>query len=261
MNKLLAYALFVAAVFSVPAFCRAQSAFDGTWRIDAAQSKLSPKPNDFYISDGWYHCTSCSPVIDVQADGQDHAVKGEPYDTLSVRVVDPHSIEQIAKKDGKIVYDQTRTVSANGKELTVKTTDHPENSSKPVTSEIVCAREGVAPSGVQATSGKWRIERLNESSNGLTFTDKVSGDELTMTDPTGATYTAKLDGTNAPVKGAYDFDSVSVKTVNPHTIEETDKRNGTVVDVARMTVDGNTMRIEETNKITDRTDDLVAHKE
>ncbi len=264
MNKLewcIPCMLLVAVVLWTPMFCRAQSEFNGTWRIETAHSKISPQPNNFYIAEGWYHCTSCKPVIDIRADGQDHAVKGEPYGTLNVRVVDARTIELIAKKDGKVVYDQTRTVSANGKELTVKTTNHPMDSPEPITSEIVAMRVGVAPSGVQATSGQWRIEKLNESSNGLTFTDKVSGDELTMNDPAGVSYTAKLDGTSAPVKGAYDFDSVSVKRINPHTIEETDERKGTVVDVARMTVSGNTMRIEETDKMTGRTDDLVAHKE
>lgn len=253
--------LFVAAVLWIPELCRAQSAFNGTWRIDAAQSKLSPKPNNFYIAKGWYHCTSCSPAIDTEADGRDHAVQGGSYDTLSVRVVDPHTIELIAKKSGKMIYGQTRTISANGKELTVKTTVHPTDSSKPVNSGIIAVRIGAVPSGVHATSGEWRIERLNESANGLTFTDKVSGGKLTMTDPTGESFTAKLDGTSAPVKGAYDFDSVSVKIINSNTIEETDMRDGAVVHVTRMTVQGNTMRIEGTNKLTGCTDNLVAHKQ
>ncbi len=264
MNKFeccIAGVLFVAAVLWFPMFGRAQSVFNGAWRIDPTQSKLSPKPNNFYIAGGWYHCTSCIPIIDIQADGQDHAVQGQPYHTLSVRIVDPHTIDLVAKKNGNLLYDQIRTVSANGRELTVKTTVHPVNSSRPVTSQILCARVGVPPSAVQATSGQWRIEKLNESTNGLTFTDKVSGGKLTMTDPTGESYTAKLDGTSAPVQGANDFDSVSVKIVDPHTIEETDMRNGAIVGVTRMTVNGNTMRIEGTNKLTGRTDNLIAHKD
>ncbi len=253
--------ILVAAVLWTTMLCGAQSDFNGAWRVDAAQSKFSSQSNDFYVAQGWYHCTSCNPVIDVQANGQDHAVRGEPYDTLSVRDIDPHAIELIAKKHGNVAYDQTRTVSVNGKELTVKTTVHPMNGSKPVASEILCVRVGVLPSGVHATSGQWRIEKLNETSNGLTFTEKVTGQKITTTEASGETFTAKLDGTSAPVKGAYGFDSVSVKTINPHTIEETEKRGGAVVHVTRMTVNGNTMRIEETDKLTGRTDNFVAHKE
>jgi hypothetical protein len=259
--RCMAPALFVAVVFWSPKLCRGQSAFNGAWRIDAAQSKLSPQPNNFYIAKGWYHCTSCSPAIAAEADGKDHAVQGASYDTLNVRVVDLHTIELIARKNGKVMYDQTRTVSVDGKKLTVKTTVYPANSSKPVDSEIVAVREGPVPSGAHATSGEWKIEKLHASANGLTFTDKVSGGELTMTDPTGESFTARLDGTSAPVKGAYDFDSVSVKMINPHTMEETDMRNGTVVHVMRMTVKGSTMHIEATNKLTGRTDNLVAHRQ
>ena len=73
-ERRIAPTLLVAAVVWTPKLCRGQSAFNGTWRIDAAQSRLSPKPNNFYIAKGWYHCTSCSPAIDTQADGKDHAV-------------------------------------------------------------------------------------------------------------------------------------------------------------------------------------------
>ncbi len=51
-------------------------------------------------------------------------------------------------------------------------------------------------------------------------TYKTNGDELTMTSPTGETYTAKLDGNDYPVKGSYGWDAVSLKQINPHTIEE-----------------------------------------
>jgi len=52
----------------------------------------------------------------------------------------------------------------------------------------------------------------------------------------GDSYTAKLDGTDAPVKGAYGWDTVSLKLINDRTIEETDQFNGKVVAVSKMTV-------------------------
>lgn len=36
------------------------------------------------------------------------------------------------------------------------------------------------------------------SANGLWFTCKIEGENLTMTNPTGQSYTARLDGTEAP---------------------------------------------------------------
>jgi len=51
------------------------------------------------------------------------------------------------------------------------------------------------------------------SDNGLAFTYKVEGESLTMSNPTGQSYTAKLDGTEAPYKGDPGTTSVSVETI------------------------------------------------
>jgi len=260
--------LFVCVMLSASALCtasvcQAQSPFDGTWRIDMSQAKFSPKPIAFYVSQGWYHCESCSPVITVPADGQDHAVTGQSYDTLSVNVSDPHTLTSIAKKDGKVISEQTRTVSANGKTLTVKSTSHPMNSDKPVTSQATAKLVGIAPAGVHATSGNWQLLNVTASENNLLFTYKSTGDGLTMTDPTGDTYTAKFDGADYPVKGAYGYDAVSLKRINDHSIEETDKRGGKVIDVSTSTVsaDGKSMTIVDTDKVSDRTSTFTAKKQ
>jgi hypothetical protein len=257
---LFACASLVAVAFMTPAVSRAQSPFDGTWRVNIAQAKFSPKPIVFYLSQGWYHCVSCSPAFDAKADGADQAVTGQTYDTISVKEVDPKTIELVAKKNGKVMTEQTRTVSANGKELSVKITSHPMNSDQAVTEEATAKLVGVAPSGVNATSGNWQLEKIKESDNGVTVTYKTTGDQLTMSEPTGETYTAKLDGTDAPITGSYSYDTVSIRKVSPKTLEETLKRSGTVVEVNKMTVSGRTMTIVSDNKLTDRTETLTATK-
>lgn len=263
MNKTERYvacSLLFASALWAPAVSRAQSPFDGTWHTNIAQAKLSPKPNVFYLSQDWYHCVSCNPAVDVKADGTDQPVTGQSYDTLSVKVADPNTLQFVAKKGGKVTFEQTRTVSANGKTLTVKTTSHPMNSDQPVTAEVTASLVGIAPSGVHATSGNWKIGKVKESDNGLTVTFKSNGDEITMTDPTGVTFTAKLDGTDAPVTGSYTYNTVSLKKLDPHTIEETDKRDGTVIEVNKLTVNGKTLTIVSTNKLTDRTSTYTATK-
>jgi hypothetical protein len=264
MNKTqryLACALLFTTALWAPAASHSQSPFDGTWHNNIAQAKLSPKPNVFYISQDWYHCVSCSPAYDIKADGTDQSVTGQAYDTVSVKVVDDKTIAITTKKAGQTEYEQTRTVSANGKMLTVKTTTHPMNSNQTVTAEVTAKLVGVAPSGVHATSGQWQLEKVKESDNGLVTTFKTNGDQLTMSDPTGETYTAKLDGTDAQVTGAYSYDTVSVKKIDAHTIEETYKRAGTVVDVDKLTVSGKTLTIVATNKLTDRTSTYTATKQ
>jgi len=266
MNKfksLVPCTLFLVSALCAPAFSFAQSPFDGTWRTNMDQSKISQKPNVFYISQGWYHCSSCVPNVDVKADGQDQAVTGQSYDTVSVHEVDPTSIALTTKKDGATINESTRTVSADGKTLTVKATYHPKGGSQPVITETTAVRVGVAPSGVQATSGQWRITKVKQSDNGLTTTFKTAGDELSISHPTGESFTAKFDGKDYPVNGAYSYNSVSLKRIDAHTIEETDKRDGTVVEVSKMTVspDGRTLTVVATNTLTDRTSTYISRKQ
>ncbi len=264
MKQYVFCALLAIAVLLAAGASQAQSPFDGTWRVDLSQTKFSPKPLSFYISQAWYHCTgSCNPSYDIAADGQDHPVSGHAYDTLSVTIVDPHTISVIAKKGGKSIYEQTRTVSADGKTLTVKTTEHPMNSDQPVTFVTSGKRSGMASSGVHATSGNWIIQKQSGSDNALLTTYKLNGDEFSMTEPTGETYTAKFDGADYPAKGAYGYDAVSLKKINDHSVEETDKRAGTVVDVSTMTVsaNGKTLTVVDNDKLSNRTSTYFATKQ
>jgi hypothetical protein len=84
-----------------------------------------------------------------------------------------------------------------------------------------------------------------------------------MSTQTGQSYTAKLDGTEAPYKGDPGTTSVSVKKVDKNTIEETDKRDGKVISVSRMTVaaDGKSMTIAWDDKLHGTTGEYVAVKQ
>jgi endonuclease YncB( thermonuclease family) len=255
-----ALALFCLAASAISVSCLAQSAFNGTWRTDAAKTKFSTKPNVSYISQGWYHCVSCNPAFDVAADGQSHPVAGHAYDAITVTIVDSNSISLSTSKDGKAVSEQTRTVSSDGKTLTVKTISHPKDGSPALTFTTVAKRDGIAPSGVHATSGNWILQSQTGSEAAYTVTYKVDGDQITMTQPDGESYTAKLDGTDAPYNGAYGFDTVSVKKIGANAIEEIDKRGGNVIDDAKLTVSGNTMTVVSTDVPTGRTSTRIAHK-
>lgn len=256
-------ALFVGMAIGVQPSTFAQSPFDGTWRTNLNQSTFSPKPIVAFLSEGWYHCTSCSPQLDVIADGKDQPVIGQSYDSISVREIDSNSIELIYKKGGKIVSEQTRAVSSDGKTLTIKSSEHPANGAAIVTAEVKATRIGIAPAAINGTSGSWKITRVQQSDNGLLTTYKTDRDQFTMTAPTGETYTAKFDGNDYPVKGANSFNAVSLKLIDKNIIEETDKRDGTVVDISRMTIssDGKKITIVDTNTLTNRTSTYIAEKQ
>ena len=73
----------------------------------------------------------------------------------------------------------------------------------------------------------------------------VAGGTLSMSDRMGRSFSAKLDGTEAPYGGSDEFTSVSLKVIDSHTIEESDKRAGKVVKISRWSVgpDGKTMHV------------------
>jgi hypothetical protein len=263
VERLVACALFLMPVLWAPASSFAQSPFDGTWRINTDQSKLSPKPYVISVNKGMYDCSTCSPMIHVKADGQDQSVTGQSFDTISVREVSPKSIFITNKKSGKTLSEATATVSDGGNTLTLKVTDHPKSSDQTVNSEATFTRVGKAPAGANGTSGSWQINKVQTSENSLKWTYKSNGDELSMSTPTGESYTANLDGKDYPVKGAYSYNSVSLRRVDARTIEETDKRDGKVIEVDKMTIspDGKKMTIVATGKLTGRTSTVFAEKQ
>lgn len=245
MKKLSLLGLLV--LLLTPVLATAQSAFDGTWKADMSKAQFPKKPDVLELKDGEYHCKTCVPPIDVKADGQDHQVTGHPYyDTVAIKIVDDHTIEETDKKDGKAVIISKTTVSPDGKTARFEFNDSSATNADPVTGKGESTLVAKGPAGSHPISGSWRATKMESiSDNGITVTFKLDGDTLTMTTPTGQSYTAKLDGTEAPYKGDPGTTSVAVKRIDKNTIEETDKRDGKVISVAHMTVapDGKTMTI------------------
>lgn len=247
MKKLLLIMVFVA-----PAMLFAQSAFEGTWRLTPQSGQFGGKPDVFSLQNGVYRCDSCVPKIEVKADGKDHKVSGSPYyDTVSARAVDDHTIETIRKKGGKIIGTSKNSASENGNTLTSEWTFVSESGQEGA-GKSTLKRVAPAPQGANKASGSWQAEKLDSASeNVMTVTYKATDNGLSMTDPTGDSYTAKFDGKEYPYKGDPGVTSVSLKKIDDNTIEETDMRQGKVVSVTRMMVsaDGHTMKMEGEDKL------------
>ena len=263
MKKLLLFGLLIALVVSVPAI--AQNAFDGMWKFNLNDAQFPKKPDVFVLQDGMYHCKTCVPPIDVKADGQDQPVEGHPYfDSVSIKVVDDRTIEEVDKKNGNTVATGKTTVSQDGKTANFEFTDSSNTNADPVTGKGTVTQVAKGPAGSHAVSGSWVTSKLDTlSDNGLMVTFKVEGDSLSMTNPTGQSYVAKLDGTDAPYKGDPGITSVSVKSRGENTIEETDKRDGKVINIARMTVgsDGKTMTLKVEDKLRGSNSQFTATKQ
>ena len=264
MKKLFLVAL--PALLLLPKLATAQSAFDGTWKIDMSKVDFPKKPDVLLLQNGMYACKSCTPPFDIKADGTDQPISGHPYvNSIAIKVINDHAIEETDKKDGKVVGNSTTTVSSDSNTMMFTFSDSSNtNGGPPVTGKGEAKREATGPAGSNAISGSWRTTKIEGlSDNATVWTYQVTGDNITMTNPTGQSYTAKLDGTDAPMKGDPGVSSVSVKMMGKNTLEETDKRDGKVIGVFKLTVaaDGKTARASYDDELQKRTTDYVATKQ
>ena len=176
-----------------------------------------------------------------------------------------HELEETDKKDGKVVATSTVTISPDGSTLRAVFSDSSAtNGGPPVTGKGEATRVAKGPAGSHAISGSWRTTKVEGlSDNATVWTYKVNGDEITMTNPTGQSYAAKLNGPDAPFKGDPGTTSVSVKMKGTDTLEETDKRDGKVIGVFRMTVaaDGKTAKASFDDKLRNTTTDFDVTKQ
>lgn len=257
--------IVLAAILLAPLPAFAASGFDGTWKTDLSSLKLPTKPQVYSIKHGVYTCKSCVPPFSVKADGADHPVKGHPYfDSVAIKVVSPSTIEETDKKAGKVVANSTVALSADGKTTTYSFTDSSDSNAAPVTGKGSAIRVGSVPAGALPISGSWQMQNVADmSDNNLLTTFKSAGDSLTMTTPTGQSYTAKLDGTEAPYKGDPGITSVTLKQTAPDTLVETDKRAGKPIGIATMklSADGKSITTVFQDKLRGTTTTATANKQ
>jgi hypothetical protein len=249
----------------LPAQALADSAFDGTWKGDVSSAQMPKKPDVFVLKGGMYSCQTCAPAYTIKADGTDQAVTGHPYfNTEAVKVVDDHTVQIMDKKDGKTVTTSTVTASADGKTATFEFTDSSNSNGSPVTGKGMEKLIAAGPAGAHAISGSWITTSFdNMSDNGVTVTYKTDGDMLTMTAPTGQSYTAKMDGTEAPFKGDPGLTTVKVKMDGKRTLVESDYRNGKLIGRAHSTVstDGKSIAVSYYDALHDRSMTYKADKQ
>ena len=216
----------------------AQSVFDGTWKTDIKTIDYPAKPSVYVFKDGMYECKSCATPIRVKSDGKDQKIEGNPYaDTIAVKIIDEFHVEMISKKAGKVVSQSKFAVSTDKNSMVREYSNASPNNAEVVKGVTSYARVAYDKAGSNQMSGSWRAQKADKrSDNGLKVTYKMDGAMLNMSAPTGESYSAKTDGSDAPFKGDPGTTSVSVK-VKKNSLEETYKRDGKVVGMTKMEVD------------------------
>jgi len=248
-----------------PVLLFAQSPFDGTWKVDLSKSKLPKKPDVYLLQNGTYECKSCTPPINIKADGTYQKLSGDPYrDTMMVKVVDDKHVETASQKDGKDAGKSTRSVSDDGETMTINWTYYGNPSGGPVSGTQTLKRVAKGPADSNQISGSWRDEKEDvATADAITFTFKSEGtDTMSYSTPTGQSYTAKLDGNDVPYKGDPGTTTAALKRIG-NSIEETDKRDGKVISVSKLTVaaDGKTITIDVDDKLNGTKATYVAVKQ
>jgi hypothetical protein len=249
-NRLITVYLLLLAI---AASSTAQSSFDGTWKVDF-QSAMPTKVNAWLLKNGTYSCTSCSPTIEVKADGKDQPVKEQPFDTISVEIVDPKTVREIERKNGQIVSDEKFTLSDDGNTATDEFGNW----------KLTLTRLAKAPAGTHGLSGSWKPVKMESiSDRELLVTYKLEGNTLSMSRLTGQSYTAKLDGPDGVYRGDPDINSVALKRINQRRIEETDKANGKTVSVTTLILatDGKSMKVVVKDALDGRTNDSTMRRQ
>jgi hypothetical protein len=139
MHRLLRATALVVIVIAAAAVELAAQGADplvGTWELNVAKSKYTPGPApksetrtyvvavgpDIEASskgvDGTGKPTTASWTVNY--DGKDHPETGNPNaDTLSLKRVNAFSAEFTQKRAGKVVITGTRTISSDGKVMTI----------------------------------------------------------------------------------------------------------------------------------------------
>ena len=242
--------LLLAVLLLSPVAVSAQSPFDGTWIIDSNTVQIPQKPAAYLLAKEVFR----SEGREIKADGTDQKVPETGYwDTVSVRIVDDHSVEIISKKAGKTMFTEVATVSPDGQTLTQVVKDSTETQA--VTIETISKRIDKGPPGSHALSGSWQAYKVNKSKNGSTIRYKCTVEGFSAETPLGEKFDAKFDGKFYPVEDDPAHTMVSLRLVSANTVEQTAKRDGKIVGVLRLTVapDGVTIHGIYENKEDDTT--------
>jgi hypothetical protein len=225
----------------LPAAAFAGTGFDGTWKTNVESLKTTGKPLILLLAGGEYTCSSCTPPYTIKADGADHKVTGQAYfDTANVKVTGANSAEIVLKQGSKEIVRFSDTVSADGT-LTSKVTNHMGTES--TTDELTAKRVGAAPADSHPLSGSW-LEQEHVAGDLRPVQYRMSADGFQMR-WNGQSYNARFDGKEYPVAGDPGKTTVSLKKIDDATVEETDHRQGKVVDEIRLALarDGNTITV------------------
>lgn len=218
----------------LPTAALAASAFDGTWKFNAASEEASKKPYTFVVTSTTFTCSSCTPAYTVRPDGTDQKVTGHDYDTAAVTLQSNAAI-LVQKLKGKTLSSFTYTVADDGKSATLA--GETFYGAAPVSFRVMMARVGPSQAGSHPLSGSWVDTKVDSvSDSGAVETLGMTDDGFTLS-ANGQSYDAKFDGKKYAVANDPTNTMVKLKKVSPTEVVESDYGKGKLVERVQFSVD------------------------
>ena len=224
----------------------AQSLFDGRWRPDTSTMQNNAKPTAVLFENGIFNKDSERAEDGVKADGKFHSISGDGYvDEIAIDVIDDHTIREIDKVHGKIVYTVKYIVSQDSNFLTWEVTSFANPDGKPVRSELRQRRVGILSAKSHPISGTWQKIGLTVDGGSADWILKLDGNHFSSWSLQGVGYEAIVGGPAVPIKGDEAGGVAQVTMPSANTVIKTSSLNGIVGGILEMLVlpDGKTMLV------------------
>jgi hypothetical protein len=249
-------ALLLLSLLPIAAF--AKDPFEGTWKTRVDSIKTTGAPDVFELKDGTFACKSCAPPYSIKADGTLQKTPENAYrDHASFKITGPSSADWSVQKGGKPIANISLSVSADGKMLTQKATNYIGTTPANFTGTETRTASG-AP-GSHPIAGSWQNNGFTDVSATALTTDIAATPNGLKYSSNGTTVDAKFDGKEYPTMGDPGHTMVTLKRINDHEIEETDRSDGKVTDIVhwKASSDGKTINFVDDDKLHNTTTTFV----
>ena len=111
-------------------------ALSGKWGMQTVKNSTTAGTLTTYQSiAGGMKISDGSESYEVKFDGKDYPVGGDAHSTLSLKLIDEYTLEEIDKRDGKVITVARMTVSKDGAAMRVESSDKQRGSTMTYTAE------------------------------------------------------------------------------------------------------------------------------
>lgn len=215
------------------------SGIAGTWKVNVDSAEFENDTTSFRLTDGTFTCESCLPPYSVTADGTWQTVDRPGFDAQKIEVVNDKSAKSSSRMGDKELGGAIWTVSDDGKTLTTNWTNL--RGDVPTEGSTTFTRAKAGPAGSHAMSGDWIVADIGSMSDAaLISTNSLDGDKYTSRG-NGEGFTAVLGGEPVKIDGDDSGTLVAVEATGDNRYRETYTRDGELVTVVDLTVDGDTL--------------------